>query len=225
MHGKKAETFPRMVMYVIYVTVTGLQVKVNDEEAHQSFEYKWALIQQTPQSLDWIPVTKNDVTYDHVRCHQLQTGDNLPFLLADLASSPGTKALILINTENSCVVRSSFLPKDQVSIFPVLIITHESGDVLTFLLEKNEPGAVKVKIHCPTVSSQTLESEIEESEETSEVSLSDIKPQIVPQKLPDKQPNQPEITYTAKQANYKQQEPSKCAKIYFQLLYTLNYHA
>lgn len=223
---KRAETFFKNGHACdLYVTVTGLQVKVNDEETQQSFEYRWASIQQTPQSLDWTPVTKNDATYDHVRCYQLQTGDNLPFLLAHLHSSPSTTALILINTENSCVIRSSLLPKDQVSTFPVLIITHESGKVLTTLLEENEPGVVKVKVHCPTVSSRTIESENEESEETSKISLSDIKPQIVPQKLPGKQPNQPEITSTAKQASYKQQEPSKRAKKYFQLLYTLNYHA
>ena len=201
-----------MLIHVIYVTVAGLQIKVKDEETHQSFEYKWASIKQTPQSFDWTPITQKDVAHDHVRCHYLQTGDNLPFLLANLDSSPGTKVLILINTENSCVVHSSLLPEDQVSIFPVLIITHESGEVLTHLLEENEPGTVKAKIHCPTSSTHSIESESVGSEEASKVSHPSIKPQIVSWKLPDKQPNQPEITYTAKQTSYKQQEPSKCIK-------------
>ena len=201
-----------MLMHVIYVTVAGLQIKVKDEETHQSFEYKWALLKQTPQSFDWTPITQKDVAYDHVRCHHLQTGDNLPFLLANLDSSPGTKVLILINTENSCVIHSSLLPEDQVSIFPVLIITHESGKVLAHLLEENEPGTVKAKIHCPTASSQSIESESVGSEEALKVSHPSIKPQIVPRKLLDKQPDQPEITYTAKQTSYKQQEPSKCIK-------------
>jgi len=119
------------------------------------FEYEWASIRQTPQPLDWTPVVMYDATYEHVRCHQLQPEDDLPSLLANLDSSPGTKALLLINNENKFFIQQSLLAEDQVSMYPVLVITSESGKVLTHILKKNERGAVKVKVDIPTASAQS----------------------------------------------------------------------
>ena len=196
--------------HVLFVTVTGLQVKVKDEETHQSFEYKWASIKQTPHSFEWTPVIQQDATYDHVRCHDVQPGDNLPAFLANLDSSPGTKALILINTENSCVIDSSLLPEDHVSVLPVLTIAKKSGTILTHLLEENEPGTVKVKVHCFPASTQSIESASAENEEAPKLSNESVKPQIAPEMKPYKKPDQADIT--KQKASYQQKDPSKGIK-------------
>ena len=195
---------------MLFVTVAGLQVKVKDEETHQSFEYKWASIQQTPHSFDWTPVIQHDAKFDHVRCHDLQP-DDLPFFLANLDSNPGTKALILINTENSFVIHSSMLAEDQASTFPVLIITQKSGNILTHLLKEYEPGTVKVKVECVPASTQGIESASAGTEKASKLPNENIKSQIVPEMKPCKKPEQPEVT--KKKSSTQQKDLSKCIKI------------
>ena len=191
----------------IAVFVAGLQLCVNDEEMCHGFEYEWASIRQTPQPLDWTPVVMYDVTYEHVRCHQLQPEDDLPSLLANLDSSPGTKALLLINNENNFFIQQSLLPEDLVSMYPVLVITSESGKALTDILEKNERGAVKVKVDIPTASAQSTGSETVEAEEGTKSSEPSIKPPILPRKNASKQPEKsiPESEIIDRNA-----EPSKC---------------
>ena len=92
------------VLALMAVFVAGLQLSVKDEEKCQSFEYEWASIQQTPQLFDGLQL--------FIRCHQLQPEDDLPSLLANLGSSPGTKALLLINSENNYFIQQSLLAED-----------------------------------------------------------------------------------------------------------------
>ena len=184
--------------------VAGLQLKVKDEEKCQSFGYEWASIQQTPQSFDWTPVIMHDVTYEHVHCHQMQPEDDLPSLLANLDSRPGTKALLLINSENNFIIHQSLLAEDQVSIYPVLVITSESGKVLTRILEKNERGAVKIKTDIATASAQSSASETVVAQEATKLSESSIKPPIFPRMKASQQP-EPES-----EKIYRNAEPSKC---------------
>ena len=177
------------------VFVAGLELKVKDEEKCQSFEFEWASIQQTPQSFDWTPVIMHDATYEHVHCHQMQPEDDLPSLLANLDSSPGTKALLLINTENDFTIHQSLLAKDQVSMYPVLVITSGSGKVLTHILEKNESGLVKVKVDIPMDSAQSTESEMGKIKEAAKLPESSIKPPIIPRKKASKPPEYSDHTH------------------------------
>lgn len=194
-----------MVAQFMMLFVAGLQLRVKDEEVCQSFEYKWASIQHTPQSFDWTPVIMHDATYEHVRCHQLQPEEDLPSLMANLDSSPGTKALLLINTENNFAIHESLLAKDQVSLYPVLIIAAGSGKVLTNVLEKNESGAVKLKVDIPTASAP--EPETVEEKEVSKLSESSIKPPVFPRKIT---PKQPEYSAPTHEIIDKNTEDSKC---------------
>lgn len=185
--------------------VAGLQLRVKDEEVCQSFEYKWASILHTPQSFDWTPVIIHDAMYEHVRCHQLQPEEDLPSLMDNLDSSPGTKALLLINTENNFVIHESLLTKDQVSLYPVIIIAAGSGKVLTDILERNESGAVKLKVDIPTASAP--EPETVEEKEAKKLSESSMKPPVFPRK---KTPKQPEYSVPTHETIDKNPEESKC---------------
>ena len=187
----------------IAVFVAGLQLCVNDEEMCHWFEYERASIQQSLQPFDWTPVIMCDATYEHVRCHQLQPEDDLPSLLANLDSSPGTKALLLINSEKNFFIQQSLLAEDEVPMYPVLVITSESGKALTNILEKNERGAVKVKVDIPTASAQSTGSET--AEEGTKLSDSSIKSSIVLQMKASKQPAEQSIPESDRNA-----EPSKC---------------
>ena len=190
-------------------------MKVKDEKTHQSFEYKWASIKQTPHSFEWTPVIQQDATYDHVRCHDVQPGGNLPAFLANLDNSPGTKALILINTENSCIIDSSLLPEDHVSVLPVLTIAKKSGNTLTHLIKENEPGTVKVKVHCFPASTQSIESASAETEEAPKLSNESMKPEITPEMKPYKKVDQADITEqkaSIESANVETEKAPKLSK-------------
>ncbi len=124
---------------------TGLKVKVTDEDEPRLLPYSWAdTISPAPQSIDWLPVSLEEEEYDHIRCHQLQP-ESLPILMAALDSSTSTKAVIVINTENSYRVDTKHLPEEGKHSVPVLIVTAETGRMLLDTIGKHE-GKVSAKV-------------------------------------------------------------------------------
>ena len=95
----------------------------------------------------------HEVTYRHIRCHKLNTKDDLPFLLNTMNSAPTTEALIIINTQNSFDIDPTFLPAKDRSIFPVLVVTAETGQSLMDALSKSE---IEVKTELPVTFDPTL---------------------------------------------------------------------
>ena len=150
----------------LYLTA-GLQVRSKGEETMQSFENLWLPVAQTPCPLNWTPLTKHEVTYSHIRCHWLQEGENvhipLNYLLASLDSCASTMALLIINTKNSYNIEASLPPESEMSNFPILIVTSETGKALGSLLDA---GEVEAKIELPaslSVGGEPVKAEVEDS--------------------------------------------------------------
>ena len=58
--------------------------------------------------VDWKPLVIDDVESQHIRCHELQEGDELSMLVANFKAKHA-KALILINTQDNYSIASQFL--------------------------------------------------------------------------------------------------------------------
>ena len=152
-----------------YVSISnaGLQIRSKGEETLQFFPYVWAPTVQTPCPLKWTPLSKHEVTYPHIRCHQLQEEENtalpLNYLLANLDSCASTIALLIINKNNGYNIEASFPPESEMSPFPILIVTAETGKALSSLLDA---GEVEARIELPaalSVGSEPVAAEVEES--------------------------------------------------------------
>ena len=125
----------------------GLHIRVKGKEQPLChFSYKWAPVTSTACPIEWMPLVKCEVTYRHIRCHKLEANDDLPFLMASMNSAPSTEALILINTENSLDIDPKFLPVKDRSVFPVLVVTAETGKSIMDALSKSE---IEVKADLP----------------------------------------------------------------------------
>ncbi len=125
---------------------TGLMIKVTDEDEPRLLTYSWAdTISPAPQSIDWLPVSLQEEECDHIRCHQLQP-ESLPILMAALDSSTSTKAVIVINTENSYQVDTKHLPEEGKHSVPVLIVTAETGRTILDTIGKHK-GKVLAKVN------------------------------------------------------------------------------
>ena len=77
--------------------------------------------------MDWkLLVTSGDVESVHIRCYELQDGDNLPELIADFQEAY-VVAIVLINTTDNYILQPSFLSGMQVCHIPVLVLTKSDG--------------------------------------------------------------------------------------------------
>ena len=57
--------------------------------------------------VDWILLVANKVQGQHIRCHTLQQGDNLSFLIAT-SKAQQAEAIILINTQDNYSIAPQF---------------------------------------------------------------------------------------------------------------------
>ncbi len=89
---------------------TGLKLRLQGQTALLA-DYTYALFLLTDKymSVDWnIMVTADDVQSHHIRCHQLQVGDELSMLVSNFKKQHA-KAVILINTQDNYSIALQFL--------------------------------------------------------------------------------------------------------------------
>ena len=130
----------------IIIDYTGLQLRLKDQEQPLNrFTYTWAPTTLVPQSINWTSVTAEDVQYDHIRCHILQEGDDLPLLVTALDANLYSRALILINITNNYHIDPVFLSAESHWNIPIVVITTDDGNVLTDLL-KQHPLAIEARV-------------------------------------------------------------------------------
>ncbi len=116
-------------------------IKVKDERKPQLYTYSWAHINAspTPQAIDWLPVSLQEETTDHIRCHHLQRESvDVPLLMATLGSSSSIKAVIVINSENSYRVDPKYFPEEEKWLVPVFIVTSTTGKMIMDTISKQE---------------------------------------------------------------------------------------
>ena len=84
-------------------------------------------------------------------------------LLASLDSCARMMALLIINNKSSYNIEASLLPENELSPFPILLVTSETGKALSSLLDA---GEVEAKVELPaavSVGSEPVATKQEES--------------------------------------------------------------
>ncbi len=134
-------------------------IKVKAERKPQHYTYSWAHINasSTPQALDWLPVSLQEETTDHIRCHHLhrESAPDASLLRATLGSSSSTKAVIVINTENSYQVDPKYFPEEAKWLVPVFIVTSDTGQTIMDTISSHE-GEVSAKLD-PSTAATTIQ--------------------------------------------------------------------
>jgi len=103
------------------------------------------------EPVDWqLLVTSENMESQHIRCYELQDGDNLPELIAGFQNGYAL-AVVLINTSDNYFLHPIFLPKTQKSQFPVLVLTKSDGMELLKKVEQcNENVLARIiSVECP----------------------------------------------------------------------------
>ncbi len=144
-----------ITLHNIPVFPTGLNVRIKGQESIYYSDYQWAPFTENPQPIGWTDITEHDVTYPHIRCHQISAhGEDLPYLLTTLESTDLAVALVLINNDSSYQIHPSLLSQEWNVNLPILIITSESGHLLMQLLMEHDRN-VEAKVEVVTQTAVT----------------------------------------------------------------------
>lgn len=111
----------------------------------ETFSCAWAPFNDTSQELDWLPLATSQVTFPNIVIHDLNELESIEFLLSTLHSIPSTKALLLINTDNSFDIDKKFYPKSERPPVPTLVLARDVGIAVRDLADTN-PRSIEVKV-------------------------------------------------------------------------------
>ena len=85
--------------------------------------------------MDWKILVTEDVQSQHIRCHKLSPGDDLPRLVEQFRGAYAM-ATVVINTENSHTLDPSYLQGSEKGSHPILVLTQHDGRQLLKLLDQ-----------------------------------------------------------------------------------------
>ena len=116
-----------------------MQLKLDDQDLpFESFTYALSPLTDKLTPVNWKLLVTEKVESQHIRCHELQAGDNLSELIASFQKAHAL-AVVLINTSDNYILQSSFLEETtQESQFPVLVLTKSDGVELLKKVEQFE---------------------------------------------------------------------------------------
>ena len=115
------------VIVLCYPISPGLQLKLDGQDfPFASFTYTPSSLTDKLTPVDWKLLVTENVQSQHIRCHKLQMGDNLPDLI-DIFQKAHAVAVVLINTSENGFLDPSFLIGTKKSHFPVLILKKSCG--------------------------------------------------------------------------------------------------
>lgn len=113
----------------------GLKVKVQGEkEPRICITYSFSPFMDKAIKMDWKCISNEDVQSQHIRCHELHSGDNVRELFNQFKKAH-SKALILINTQNSYSLNSEFVQEIERGRYPIVVVAKDDGAALIQLIE------------------------------------------------------------------------------------------
>ena len=84
-------------------------------------------------SLDWTVIISEEVVCQHVRCYELQEGDDIPKLITNFREELAV-AVVLVNTDDSYVLQNVCSISKQVS-YPIIVVNRKEGLKLLKMVE------------------------------------------------------------------------------------------
>ena len=106
-----------------------------------SFTYALSPLTDKLTPVDWKLLVRKDMEYPHIRCHELQAGDNLQQLIAGFQKAHAV-AVVLINTSDNYSLHPTFLSGMQEGHYPVLLVRNGDGMVLLNIVEQYEQNVL-----------------------------------------------------------------------------------
>ena len=101
------------------------------------FTYALSPLTDKLTSVDWKLLVTKDIGRPHIRCHELQAGDNLLQLIAGFQKAHAV-AVVLINSSDDYSLHPTFLSGTQEGNCPVLLLTKGDGMKLLNTVEQYE---------------------------------------------------------------------------------------
>ena len=100
----------------------------------------WPPFCSTRPDIDWVSLTTHEVTFNHVRVYKLSETDSLSVFvsfLEQLSSVPSTRAIVVINTEESYDLDARFSTDNyRETPVPVVVVKRKAGEKLLKNIEK-----------------------------------------------------------------------------------------
>ena len=129
------------------MSTAGLQLKsAQNQKLLKCFSYVLSPFTKGPVSLEKMIWHQDyQIGSEHIRCHVLKLGDDIPKLIAQYHQE-SAQAVILINTANNYTLASPFLYGDVRMNIPVIVITSFDGDILLSVINDCAPGEVLAQI-------------------------------------------------------------------------------
>lgn len=118
------------------------------KQAFVSYSYSLTPLSDTATRVDWKILTAEGVECQHIRYHQLQTGDNLNSLATKYKKSHAV-SLVLVNTEDSLELAPEFkeaVVKLKKGSLAVVLITADNGRSLREFLNRHDTGELLARI-------------------------------------------------------------------------------
>ena len=126
------------MLYTTHLLSSGLKVRPKLGPSQQyDFDYTSAPVSLSLRPVNWVDLTTSEVTYPHIRLHELKEDDSLSFFLSTLASIPATWLVVLINTHDGYELSKKFRSEEQGSPVPMVVVTKKSGKELLRLVGEN----------------------------------------------------------------------------------------
>ena len=125
-------------MYTLSIGPT-LKVRTSAGGEEQTHDCEWAFSDVT-EEIDWLPLATSQVTFPNILLHELKEEASLEFFTVQ-----STKALLLINTNNSFDIDEKFYPRSEKPSVPTLIVGRDIGIALHNLVDTN-PRSVEAMV-------------------------------------------------------------------------------
>ena len=115
------------------------------------FSYCCGPMMESPSRVDWKFITLEPIVSQHILCHQLKEGDDIPKFISK-CNPEFTHGLILINTEDAYPISRSFKWDGMTQpSFPVCVLTRKDGEKLLGMIQHQEVGDVLARMEAQSV--------------------------------------------------------------------------
>ena len=138
-----------VILYIIASTGLVIVVRNSINGTEKSYSCAWAPFNDTSQEVDWLTLTTSQVTFPNMMVHQLKETECIDFFMSTVHSMPSTKAILLINTDNSFDIDEKFFPKNERLSQPTIVVSRDVGIALRDLANTN-PRSIEVKLKLKT---------------------------------------------------------------------------
>ena len=127
-------------VYACKTTPIDLWIRIKGQKAKDPYHCVWPPFCTTRPDIEWASLTTHEVTFNHIRIYELSDSDSLSVFvsfLEQLSSVPSTRAIVVINTEESYDLDAKFSTENYHDTpMPVVVVKRKAGEKLLKQVER-----------------------------------------------------------------------------------------